>query len=119
MKRFLIAGLAALMLASVLTACSGTATVDPYGGYSNVSTTDDGRVNGTNGTSGMDYGTYDRSYNGAGQNRTYGSTNGSTYGNTNGSTYGNTNGSNQRSGNTYGTTGRSYGTTGNGMAGSR
>ena len=111
MKRFLIAGLAALMLASVLTACSGTATVGPYGGYSNVSTTDDGRVNGTNGTSGMDYGTYDRSYNGADQSRTYGSTNGSTYGNTNGSY--------QRSGSTYGTTGRSYGTTGSGMAGSR
>lgn len=130
MKRFLIAALAALMLASVLTACSGTATVDPYGGYSNVSTTDDGRVNGTNGSSGMDYGTYSgtsgnttgRTYDGT-NGRTYGggsygSTNG-TYGNTNG-TYGSTGrtyGSTNDTGSTYGSTGRS--TTGTGMAGTR
>lgn len=70
MKRYFALILAALMLASVLCACSGTATItdEPYSGYGNVSTTDDGTVNGTN-----DYmnGT-NRSYDGA----AYGSSSG-------------------------------------------
>lgn len=50
MKRNFALILAVLMLASVLCACSGTATItdEPYNGYGNVSTTDDGMVNGTN-----------------------------------------------------------------------
>lgn len=51
MKRSLILTLAALSLSTLLCACSATGTVDPYSGYSNVSTTHDGRVNGTNGNS--------------------------------------------------------------------
>lgn len=54
MKRITALALAALMLAALLCACSATGNIDPYGGYSNVSTTRDGRVNGTN----------DRYYNG-------------------------------------------------------
>ena len=65
MKKGLILMLAALMLAASLTACAATQPYD--GGYSNVSTTRNGYVNGTNGyayggTSGM-YGTTP-SYNG-------------------------------------------------------
>lgn len=48
MKRILTLTLAVLMLASLLCACSATGTVDPYYSRSNVSTTHDGRVNGTN-----------------------------------------------------------------------
>ena len=62
MKRIVILVLAVLTLCSLLCACSATGNIDPYGGYSNVSTTRDGRVNGTN----------DRYYNGA-----YGYANGS------------------------------------------
>lgn len=54
MKRVIALALSALMLAALLCACSATGNIDPYGGYSNVSTTRDGRVNGTN----------DRYYNG-------------------------------------------------------
>ena len=45
MKRIAILALSVLLLC----ACSATGTMDPYyGGYSNVSTTRNGRVNGTN-----------------------------------------------------------------------
>lgn len=47
MKKGLILMLAALMLAASLTACA--ATQPYYDGYSNVSTTRNGYVNGTNG----------------------------------------------------------------------
>ena len=57
--------LAALMLAVSLTACA--ATQPYYDGYSNVSTTRNGYVNGTNGYGGMYNGTnYNPGYNGAG-----------------------------------------------------
>ena len=39
MKRITALVLAVLMLAALLCACSATANMDPYGGYSNVSTT--------------------------------------------------------------------------------
>ena len=61
MKKGLILLLAALMLAVMLTACAAT---QPYDGYSNVSTTRNGYVNGTNGYSGMYNGTYAPGYNG-------------------------------------------------------
>ena len=48
MKRIAILVLAAALLAALLCACSATGNIDPYGGYSNVSTTRDGTVNGTN-----------------------------------------------------------------------
>ena len=67
MKKGLILMLAALMLAASLTACA--ATQPYYDGYSNVSTTRNGYVNGTNGYSGMNgmYNgtTYNPGYNGA------------------------------------------------------
>lgn len=50
MKKGLILVLAALMLAVSLTACA--ATQPYYDGYSNVSTTRNGYVNGTNGYGG-------------------------------------------------------------------
>ena len=49
MKKGLLLLLAALMLAAMLTACAAT---QPYDGYSNVSTTRNGYVNGTNGYTG-------------------------------------------------------------------
>ena len=55
MKKGLILMLAALMLAASLSACA--ATQPYYDGYSNVSTTRNGYVNGTNGYSGMYNGT--------------------------------------------------------------
>ena len=55
MKKGLILVLAALMLAVSLTACA--ATQPYYDGYSNVSTTRNGYVNGTNGYGGMYNGT--------------------------------------------------------------
>ena len=55
MKERLILVLAALMLAVSLTACA--ATQPYYDGYSNVSTTRNGYVNGTNGYGGMYNGT--------------------------------------------------------------
>ena len=65
MKKGLILVLAALMLAVSLTACA--ATQPYYDGYSNVSTTRNGYVNGTNGYGGMYNGTnYNPGYNGAG-----------------------------------------------------
>ena len=65
MKKGLILVLAALMLAVSLTACA--ATQPYYDGYSNVSTTRNGYVNGTNVYGGMYNGTnYNPGYNGAG-----------------------------------------------------
>ena len=62
MKKGLILVLAALMLAVSLTACA--ATQPYYDGYSNVSTTRNGYVNGTNGYGGMYNGTnYNPGYN--------------------------------------------------------
>ena len=61
MKKGLLLLLAALMLAAMLTACAAT---QPYDGYSNVSTTRNGYVNGTNGYSAMYNGTYAPGYNG-------------------------------------------------------
>lgn len=51
MKRFVILALSALLLIGALSACSASGYVgDPYygDGYSNVSTTRDGTINGTN-----------------------------------------------------------------------
>ena len=49
MKRIALLALSVLLLTALLCACSATGTMDPYyGGYSNVSTTRNGRVNGTN-----------------------------------------------------------------------
>lgn len=49
MKRIAILALSVLLLTALLCACSATGTMDPYyGGYSNVSTTRNGHVNGTN-----------------------------------------------------------------------
>ena len=66
MKKLTLFLLTALLLASVFTGCSASAYMDdPYaGGYSNVSTTRNGYVNGTNGYSGMYNGTYAPGYNG-------------------------------------------------------
>ena len=60
MKKGLILMLAALMLAASLTACA--ATQPYYDGYSNVSTTRSGYVNGTNGYAGTYNGMYNGSY---------------------------------------------------------
>ena len=60
MKKGLILMLAALMLAVMLTACA--ATQPYYDGYSNVSTTRNGYVNGTNGYAGTYNGMYNGSY---------------------------------------------------------
>ena len=104
MKRIVILALAVLMLCSLFCACSATGNIDPYGGYSNVSTTRDGRVNGTN----------DRYYNGS----SYGYANG---GNANGySSYYGGNGANgygYGSGAANGMTGYADGYTGSGMNG--
>ena len=59
MKKGLLLLLAALMLAVMLTACAAT---QPYDGYSNVSTTRNGYVNGTNGYAGTYNGMYNGSY---------------------------------------------------------
>ena len=64
MKRFCILVLAVCLLLTALCACSATGRIeDPYSGYGNVSTTPDGRVNGTN-----DYlnGTYGSGWQGSG-----------------------------------------------------
>ena len=103
MKKLTLLVLCALVLASVFAGCSATAYMDdPYaGGYSNVSTTRNGAVNGTNGRY-ADYnanGSYNGTYNG-----TYGA-------------YPNT-GRTQSSSSTT-TTGRTGSYTGTGMAGGR
>ena len=124
MKRIAIFVLAAILLVSVLTACSGTAYVEGSTdrGYSNVSTTDDGTVNGTNGyrrsnTTGSDYANGNTGY-GAGSS--YRGTNGTMTGSgrtTNDRTYGTT-GTDRApyGGSTYGMTGSGSAVSGNGMS---
>ena len=69
MKKGLIPVLAALTLAASLSACAATQPYDV--GYSNVSTTRNGYVNGTNGYAGMYNGTtYTPGYNGTVYNQT-------------------------------------------------
>ena len=126
MKKTLILVLALVMLVGTLTACSGTASIDPYYGYSNVSTTDDGRVNGTNGASGYgarrSYASGDYSTAGSGMNSgSYGTTdtNRTGYDAANstartGSSYHAANGTTRTNGTTYTGT-----TSGTGMAGGR
>ena len=128
MKRILICLLAVCLLALVLAGCSATGRVGPNGMYGNVSTTTDGRVNGTNdyynGYSGRDGQTYNdtngRTYSGT-NDRTYSGTNGRTYNDgTNGQTYPSTNGQTY-SGTTghIGTSGSTATQRGTGMAGGR
>ena len=128
MRRIWICLLAVCLLALVLAGCSATGRVGPNGMYGNVSTTTDGRVNGTNdyynGYSGRDGQTYNntngRTYSGT-NDRTYSGTNGRTYNDgTNGQTYHSTNGQTYRG--TTGRTGTSGSTAtqrGTGMAGGR
>ena len=144
MKRILICLLAACLLGLVLAGCSATGRVGPNGMYGNVSTTTDGRVNGTNdyynGYSGRDGQTYndtngrtyrvtnDRPYSRT-NDRTYSRTNDRTYSGTNGRTYNDgTNGQTYHStnGQTYsgttghiGTSGSTATQRGTGMAGGR
>ena len=128
MKRILICLLAVCLLGLVLAGCSATGRVGPNGMYGNVSTTTDGRVNGTNdyynGYSGRDGQTYNntngRTYSGT-NDRTYSGTNGRTYHDaTNGQTYHSTNGQTY-SGTTghIGTSGSTATQRGTGMAGGR
>ena len=122
MKKFALLVLAALVLVSVFTGCSASAYMDdPYaGGYSNVSTTRNGTVNGTNDRYYNGYGAYGYSYdaNGHGSSYNYNTT---APGNTAGSTTGTarqTTGSTTRT--TTGRTGTYTGTTsGTGMTGGR
>ena len=128
MRRIWICLLAVCLLALVLAGCSATGRVGPNGMYGNVSTTTDGRVNGTNdyynGYSGRDGQTYNgtngQTYNGT-TGRTYSGTNDRTYNDgTNGQTYHSTNG--QTYSGTTGRTGTSGSTAtqrGTGMAGGR
>ena len=120
MTRILICLLAACLLGLVLAGCSATGRVGPNGMYGNVSTTTDGRVNGTNdyynGYSGRDGQTYNdtngRTYSGT-NDRTYNDgTNGQTYHSTNGQTYSGTTGH-------IGTSGSTATQRGTGMAGGR
>ena len=127
MRRIWICLLAVCLLALVLAGCSATGRVSPNGMYGNVSTTTDGRVNGTNdyynGYSGMDGQTYNgrngQTYNGT-TGRTYNGTNGQTYNGTTGRTYNGTNGQtyNRTTGRT-GTSGSTATQRGTGMAGGR
>ena len=114
MKRFLILALTVLMLAAVFTACGTTAYVDdPYRGYSNVSTTRNGTVNGTN-EHYAGYGYYDgnTAYNGT-YNGTY-----SAYPNA-GTTRSTTTTTNGRTGTAAGTGSYTGTTSGTGMTGGR
>ena len=119
MKRILICLLAVCLLGLVLAGCSATGRVGPNGMYGNVSTTTDGRVNGTNdyynGYSGRDGQTYNdttgRTYNGT-NGQTYNGTTGRTYNGTNGQTYDGTTGH-------IGTSGTTATQRGTGMAGGR
>ena len=119
MRRIWICLLAVCLLGLVLAGCSATGRVGPNGMYGNVSTTTDGRVNGTNdyynGYSGMDGQTYNgrngQTYNGR-NGQTYNGTTGRTYNGTNGQTY------NRTTGRT-GTSGSTATQRGTGMAGGR
>ena len=103
MKRILICLLAVCLLGLVLTGCSATGRVGPNGMYGNVSTTTDGRVNGTN--------DYYNGYSGRG-GQTYNGTTGRTYNGTSGQTYNGTTGH-------IGTSGTTATQRGTGMAGGR
>ena len=103
MKRILICLLAVCLLGLVLAGCSATGRVGPNGMYGNVSTTTDGRVNGTN--------DYYNGYSGR-DGQTYTNTNGQTYHSTNGQTYSGTTGH-------IGTSGSTATQRGTGMAGGR
>ena len=113
MKRIVILVLAVLTLCSLLCACSATGNIDPYGGYSNVSTTRNGTVNGTNGRY-TGYGYYDgnTAYNGT-YNGTY-----SAYPNA-GTTRSTTTTTNGRTGTAAGTGSYTGTTSGTGMTGGR
>lgn len=84
MKRMIAVLLAVMLMTGVFTACSGTAYYDD--GYGNVSTTPNGRVNGTNERTNNYEGNWGAANNGTG---TYNGTNGA-YNGTNG--MGNANG---------------------------
>ena len=73
MKKLTLFLLAALMIASVFTGCSASAYMDdPYaGGYSNVSTTRNGTVNGTNDRYYNGYGAYGYGYDANGYGSSY------------------------------------------------
>ena len=103
MRRIWICLLAVCLLALVLAGCSATGRVGPNGMYGNVSTTTDGRVNGTN--------DYYNGYSGR-DGQTYNGTTGRTYNGTNGQTY------NRTTGRT-GTSGSTATQRGTGMAGGR
>ena len=103
MKRILICLLAVCLLGLVLAGCSATGRVGPNGMYGNVSTTTDGRVNGTN--------DYYNGYSGRG-GQTYNGTTGRTYNGTSGQTYNGTTGH-------IGTSGSTATQRGTGMAGGR
>ena len=111
MKKMTLFLLTALVLASVFAGCSASAYMDdPYaGGYSNVSTTRNGTVNGTNGHY-AGYGYYDgnTAYNG-----TY-----SAYPNA-GTTRSTTTTTNGRTGTAAGTGSYTGTTSGTGMTGGR
>ncbi len=115
MKKMTLFLLTALVLASVFAGCSASAYMDdPYaGGYSNVSTTRSGTVNGTNGRY-TGYGYYDgnTAYNGT-YNGTY-----SAYPNA-GTTRSTTTTTNGRTGTAAGTGSYTGTTSGTGMTGGR
>ena len=115
MKKMTLFLLTALVLASVFAGCSASAYMDdPYvGGYSNVSTTRNETVNGTNGRY-ASYGYYDgnTAYNGT-YNGTY-----SAYPNA-GTTRSNTTTTNGRTGTAAGTGSYTGTTSGTGMTGGR
>ena len=109
MKKMTLFLLTALVLASVFAGCSASAYMDdPYtGGYSNVSTTRNGTVNGTNGRyAGYGYDNGNTAYNGT-YNGTYSAypNNGATRSTTTTTTGGNSSytGSNSYTGTTSGT----------------
>lgn len=124
MKKWTLLILAVFVFASVFAGCSASAYMDdPYrNGYSNVSTTRNGTVNGTNGRySGYGYDSYQNgAYNGSYQNGTYNGNYAGSY-SANG-VYDNTTGAagSSTSTTTTGRTGSYTGTTsGTGMAGGR
>ena len=108
MKKLTLFLLTALLLASVFAGCSASAYMDdPYaGGYSNVSTTRNGTVNGTNGR----YAGYGYGYDANGTYNTYPGT---------GTTRSTTTTTTGRTGSTNGTGSYTGTTSGTGMAGGR
>ena len=121
MKKLTLFLLTALLLASVFAGCSASAYMDdPYaGGYSNVSTTRNGTVNGTNVRyAGYGYGydangTYTGTYSNGSYNGTYNAYPGT------GTTRSTTTTTTGRAGTTNGTGSYTGTTSGTGMAGGR